>query len=259
MLVLFYAFSVLPALWGLGMVFLGLIGFVIFVIWEMRQQFPVLRLQLFQNNTTFAFSNLAALLNYVASTGIMFLLSLYLQYVKGFSAEHTGFILITMPVVMVICSPIAGNLSDKIEPRIISSIGMAFTTAGQIMLAFLTINTNLPLIFASLIILGIGFGLFVSPNSNAIMSSVERKYYGVASGTLGTMRLTGQALSLGVILLLFSIFMGQIHITPDSFPVFMKTLNVTFIIFAALCFGAIFVSMARGKIHQEASKETPKQ
>lgn len=250
MLVLFYAFSVLPALWGLGVVLLGLIGFVIFVRWEMRQQYPVLKLDLFRNNTTFAFSNLAALLNYVTSTGIGFLLSLYLQYVKGFTPEHAGFILVTMPVIMVICSPIAGILSDKVEPRIISSIGMAFTTVGQIMLTFLGSNTSLILVIASLIIFGIGFGFFVSPNSNAIMSSVERKYYGVASGILGTMRLTGQAFSLGLILLLFALFMGQIHITPEYYPLFLKTMKVTFSIFAVLCFGAIFASIARGKIHK---------
>jgi EmrB/QacA subfamily drug resistance transporter len=214
MLVLFYAFSVLPAFWALAVVFLGLIGFAIFIRWEMRQQFPVLKVELFRNNTTFAFSNLAALLNYVTTTGVGFLLSLYLQYVYGLTPEHTGFILITMPIIMVVCSPIAGILSDKVEPRIISSIGMAFTTAGQIILAFLGGSSTLILVFFGLFVLGIGYGFFVSPNTNAIMSSVEQKFYGVASGTMGTMRLAGQAFSLGLILLLFSLFMCQVHITP---------------------------------------------
>lgn len=248
MVILIYAFSLLPALWALGLVALGLIGFVVFVGWEMRQKFPVLNMSLFRNNNVFALSNLAALLNYSATTGVGFLLSLYLQYIKGFSPEQAGLIFITTPAVMVICSPIAGNLSDKIEPRIIASIGMAFTTAGMAMMSFLGAGTNMALVFATLVVQGIGFGFFVPPNTNAVMSSVERKYYGVASGTLGTMRLTGQAFSLGLILLLFSLFIGQVQITPTSYPFFLKTMKITFIIFAVLCFGAIFASIARGRV-----------
>ena len=102
----------------------------------MRQEFPVLKVEFFRTNTVFAFSNLAALINYSATAAVGFLLSLYLQYINGFTPEHAGLILITQPVIMVICSPIAGNLSDRIEPRIVSSIGMAFTTAGLVMLTF---------------------------------------------------------------------------------------------------------------------------
>ena len=251
MVILVYAFSILPALWGLGLIILGLIGFGAFVIWEIRQKFPVLNINLFRNNTVFAFSNLAALLNYSATAGVGFLLSLYLQYINGFSAEHTGLILIALPVVMVICAPIAGSLSDKIEPRIISSIGMAFTTAGMVILIFLASETSLVLVFAGLIVQGVGFGFFVPPNTNAVMSSVERKYYGVASGTLGTMRLTGQVFSLGLILLLFSLLIGHVQITPAYYPIFLKTMKIAFIIFAILCFGAIFASIGRGKVRRD--------
>jgi EmrB/QacA subfamily drug resistance transporter len=252
MVVLVYAFSILPALWGLVLAVLGLVGFTAFVIWEMRQKFPVLNIGLLRNNRVFAFSNLAALLNYSATTGVGFLLSLYLQYINGFSAEHTGLILIALPIVMVICAPIAGNLSDKIEPRIISSIGMAFTTAGMVILIFLANENSLLLVIAGLIVQGIGFGFFVPPNTNAVMSSVERKYYGVASGTLGTMRLMGQTFSLGLILLLFSLSIGQVQITPEYYPLFLKTMRITFIIFASLCFGAIFASIVRGKVRADS-------
>jgi len=189
MVILIYAFSLLPALWSLGLILLGLVGFVAFIRWEMKQKFPVLRVEFFNRNRVFAMSNLAALLNYCATTGVGFLLSLYLQYINGFDPGRAGLILITQPIVMVICAPIAGNLSDKIEPRIIASIGMAFTTAGLVMMIFLGSATSLVLVFASLAVQGIGFGFFVPPNTNAVMSSVERKFYGVASGTLGTMRL----------------------------------------------------------------------
>jgi MFS family permease len=215
----------------------------------MRQRHPVLEVGFFRHNTVFAFSNLAALINYSATFAVAFLLSLYLQYVKGFSPEHAGLILIAQPVVMVICSPIAGSLSDRIEPRIVASIGMTLTTAGLVMLAFLNNVTGLPFILASLIVLGLGFGFFSSPNVNAIMGSVERKFYGVASGTLGTMRLTGQAFSMGMALLLFALYIGRVQITPEYYPLFLKSMKVAFSISAGLCFGGIFASIARGRTH----------
>jgi EmrB/QacA subfamily drug resistance transporter len=251
MVILIYAFSILPALWGIMLIVIALVGLFIFFKWEMRQEFPVLRVEFFRTNTVFAFSNLAALINYSATAAVSFLLSLYLQYINGFTPEHAGLILIVQPVIMVICSPIAGNLSDRVEPRIVSSIGMMFTTVGLVMLTFLDSHTSLILIFASLFILGLGFGFFSSPNMNAVMSSVERKFYGVASGTVGTMRLTGQAFSLGLVLLLFSLFIGKIQITPSSYSLFLKTTKIAFIIFAILCFIGIFASIARGKVHKD--------
>jgi len=144
---------------------------------------------LFKNNTVFVLSNLSALIIYSATFAVSFLLSLYLQYIKGFSPAHTGLILIAQPVMMAAFSPMAGNLSDRIKPRIVSSAGMALTTAGLLMLIFVSGDVSLGYILASLAVLGLGFAFFSSPNTNAVMCSVDRKFYGVASGTLGTMRL----------------------------------------------------------------------
>jgi EmrB/QacA subfamily drug resistance transporter len=245
-----YAFSVLPALWGVWLILIGGLGLVAFVRWEMRQEHPVLNIGFFRNNTLFAFSNLAALINYSATFAIAFLLSLYLQYVKGFTPEHAGLILIAQPLVMVICSPIAGGLSDRIEPRLVASIGMALTTMGLVMLTFLNGGTGLPFILISLVILGLGFGFFSSPNTNAVMSSVKGKFYGVASGTLGTMRLVGQAFSMGVVLLLFALYIGRVQITAAYYPLFLQSMRTAFAVFALLCFGGIFASIARGRTHR---------
>jgi len=91
-------------------------------------------------------------------------------------------------MVMAVFSPLAGKLSDRIEPRVIASLGMALTTLGLILLALITNHTTLLYIVISLMVLGFGFALFSSPNMNAIMSSVAKKYYGIASGSVGTMR-----------------------------------------------------------------------
>jgi len=250
MIALVYAFSVFPELWGFGLLALALAAFAAFITWEMRQKFPVLQIELFRSNKVFSFSNLAALINYSATTGVTFLLSIYLQEIKGFSPEIAGLILIVQPVMMVICSPIAGNLSDKVEPRILSSIGMTLTMISLAMLIFLKSDSSLILVFVSLFILGLGFGFFSSPNSNAIMSSVERKFYGVASGAMGTMRLTGQALSMAVILLLFSLIIGDVELSPANYPDFLKTMQISFGIFTALSFIGIFASAVRGKVHR---------
>ncbi len=244
-----YGFSELPALTGVWLVLAGVAGIVGFIRWEAGTDYPVLNIAFFRDNTVFRFSNLAALINYSATFAVAFLLSLYLQYIKGFSPEHAGLILVAQPVIMVICSPIAGSLSDRVEPGLIASTGMAMTTAGLVMLVFLRGNTGLAFILISLVVLGLGFGLFSSPNTNAVMSSVDKRFYGVASGMLGTMRLTGQMFSMAMTLLLFALYIGRVQITPEYYPLFLTSMKTAFIISAALCFAGIFASIARGKTH----------
>ncbi len=242
-----YGFSVLPALLGVWLIGIGTLGILAFIWWEMKTKSPVLNMNLFRNNAVFSFSNLAALINYSATFAVSFLLSLYLQYIKGFTPAHTGLILVSQPVVMAVLSPVAGRLSDKIEPRLIASVGMALTTVGLVLLIFLNQNAGLGFILVSLVILGLGFALFSSPNANAVMSSVEKKFYGVASGTLATMRSIGQMLSMGVTMLLFALYIGRVQITPEYYLAFLISIKTAFIIFAILCFGGTFASLARGK------------
>lgn len=178
---------------------------------------------------------------------VAFLLSLYLQYIKGFTPQYAGFILVAQPVVMAIFSPLAGRLSDRIEPRIVASAGMTLTTIGLVLFAFLGEGTTLAFIIPGLITLGLGFALFSSPNMNAVMSSVERRFYGVAAGTVSTMRLIGQMLSMGLAMLIFAVVIGRVEITPEYYSQFLSGIRIAFIISAALCFGGIFASLARGK------------
>jgi EmrB/QacA subfamily drug resistance transporter len=242
-----YGFSELPDSIGIWLIIVGAIGLSAFIWWETRVESPVLNVRLFRNNTAFSLSNLSALINYSATNAVTFLLSLYLQYIEGFTPQRAGLVLILQPVVMAVLSPLAGRLSDRIEPRILASAGMSVTTAGLVMLIFLNNSLGVSYILLSLGILGLGFALFSSPNSNAVMSSVDRKFYGVASGMLGTMRLAGQMLSLGIVILLFALYMGRVQITPEYYPAFLQSTRTAFIICAALCFGGIFASLARGK------------
>jgi EmrB/QacA subfamily drug resistance transporter len=250
-------FSELPTHLGFILLGIGTIGLAVFTVWEGKLEYPIFNISLFRHNTVFRFSNLAALANYSSTFAVAFLLSLYLQYIKKFTAEHAGLILVTQPVIMIICSPIAGSLSDRIEPGIIASIGMALTTLALVLLTFLGSGSSLFFIMVSLIILGMGFGFFSSPNTNAVMSSVEKKFYGVASGVLGTMRLTGQMFSMGVALLLFALYIGRKAIVPEYYPVFLKCMKMAFLISAFLCFLGIFASIARGRTHSPSAFHPP--
>lgn len=243
-----YGLSLLPEMSGVWLILAGALGFVAFVKWEMKVESPVLNMNLFRNNTVFALSNLAALINYSATFAVGFLLSLYLQYIKGLSPQSAGVILVSAPVMQAIFSPLAGRLSDKIEPRIVASTGMGLTVVGLVFFTFLSEETSLGFIVAGLIILGFGFALFSSPNTNAVMSSVEKRVYGVASATLATMRQIGMMFSMGIAMLLFAIDIGRVQIIPEYYPLFLKSVNSAFIIFVVLCFGGIFASLARGKI-----------
>lgn len=243
-----YGFSILPAMWGIGIIAAGALGILAFVTWEMRVKSPVVNMSLFRRNTVFVMSNLAALINYSATFAVTFLLSLYLQYIKGFTPQYAGFILVAQPVVMAIFSPLAGRLSDRIEPRIVASAGMTLTTIGLLLFAFLGEGTTLAFIIPGLVVLGLGFGLFSSPNMNAVMSSVERRFYGVAAGTVSTMRLIGQMFSMGLAMLIFAVVIGRVEITPEYYSHFLSGVKIAFIVFAALCFVGIFASLARGKV-----------
>jgi len=243
-----YGFTRLPDISGGGLILLGAIGAVAFVRWEMKVNSPVLNVALFRSNTIFAMSSLAALINYSATFAVGFLISLYLQYIKDFSPQTAGIVLVTAPVVQAVFSPLAGRLSDRVEPRLIASIGMALSAAGLVPFIFLTKDSGLVFIIASLAVIGFGFALFASPNTNAVMSSVERRYYGVAAAVLATVRQIGMTFSLGIVMLVFAVYLGRVQITPEYHAVFLTSLNIAFIIFAVLCFLGIFASLARGKV-----------
>jgi len=252
-----YGFSVLPDFKGAALIALGILGIIIFALYELRIPSPVLDITLLTKNRIFAFSNLSALINYSATFAVTFLLSLDLQYTKGFTPGHAGSILIVQPVVMAMISPVAGRLSDRIEPRIVASAGMAFTALGLFLLIFLTETTPIWYLVVILVVLGVGFGLFSSPNTNAIMSSVDKRFYGVASGMNGTMRLLGQMLSMGIAMMIFAIIIGPVEITPAYYSRFVLSLHYAFILFTSFCIFGIFASLVRGKRNQTAQSRMP--
>jgi len=242
-----YGLTLLPSVAGILLMVSGLVVFAAFAWWERRADPPVVDLSLFTGNPVFLFSSLAALINYAVVFAVGFLLSLYLQYNRGIDPQTTGLILIAQPVVQMIVSPIAGHWSDRIDPRILATAGMGCTTAGLFILMLTSPATPLWVIVIGLLILGLGYGLFSSPNTNAIMSSVGVRHLGIASGMVSTMRAIGQMVSLAIAMLVFSAIIGTVQITPVVYPQLQQSVNVAFGIFVALGIVGVFASYARGK------------
>ena len=242
---LVYGFS--RAATGLGQALIGLalLGFAGFGRWELRAREPMLDLRMFAANRLFLFSNLAALINYSATAAVGLFLSLYLQHVKGLTPLAAGSILLVQPAIMAMLSAYAGALSDRISPRYLASAGMAATAAGLLPMAWIDAATPLGWIVADLVLLGLGFAFFSSPNTNAVMGSVEKRHLGVASATLSTMRQTGQVLSMGLAALVLSLVMGAVQIGPATFPLLLKSIRLIAGIFAGLCVAGVFVSLSR--------------
>jgi MFS family permease len=235
----------------------GVVGLLGFVVLESKRRYPVLDMKFFRHNAVFAFSNLAALFNYMATFAVTFLFSFYLEPpIRDFGPLFTGLILVSQPAMMALFSYPAGWISDRVEPRIVASVGMSITVLGLYLLTFVGLNAQLAFIVSSLLILGLGFGFFSSPNTNAVMSSVERRFYGVASATLATMRVVGQSMSLTIALLFLGLMIGGVSVGDPSYPsLFTEAMRLLFMTFAALCFFGVFASLARGRIHGKNSAE----
>jgi EmrB/QacA subfamily drug resistance transporter len=245
-----YGFSKLPAVDAFYLLAAGLLGIVVFVVYESRLEHPVVDIKLFRYNTVFAMSNLAALINYAATFAVSFLLSLYLQKVRGLSPQGAGLVMVSQPLVQAVLSPAAGRLSDRIEPRTVASIGMGLTLVGLVLLVFVGPQTPLYYVVGCLVFLGLGFALFSSPNTNAVMSSVDREVYGVASAVLGTMRQLGMMFSMGFVMMILALHLGQSEVGASNAGEFIGSMKTAFTIFALMCLGGIFASLARGSVNR---------
>lgn len=247
-----YGFSHLPGSVGLACIVLGALGLAVFVRRQRRIESPLFDVRLFFGNRVFTFSCLAALVVYSSTFATSYLMSLYLQYLKGLSAEAAGFILISQPLVMALGSPLFGRLSDRYEPRYVASAGLVLMASGLGLLAALGKDSSIAYVIAALSVVGLGFAMFSSPNVNAIMGSVDRRFLGAAAASVSTARVLGQMFSMGIVTVVFALLMGRVQIVPERFGDLLASITGSFTVGATLCFCAIFLSLARGDLHARA-------
>ncbi|WFN34017.1 MFS transporter [Methanogenium sp. S4BF] len=251
LILLITGLSRIPDLQGGLLAAAGTAGLGAFLWWEARVQNPIFAVRAFAGNRIFTYSNIAALISYAATFAIGFLLSFYLQGVRGFSPGFAGIILITQPAVMTLVVIFSGRLSDRVEPRIPATAGMAIVAGGLAGFALLGPNTSLPVVAGLLIVVGCGFGIFSSPNMNSIISALPDHAAGVASATAATMRVVGQMLSMAIAMMIFSIVIGGVEFGPAVTGELLLAVQVCFAICAGLCGAGIWFSAARGNLRDE--------
>ncbi len=254
MTVFMYGFAHLPNPAAIGLTLAGLAGLAIFVRSELATASPVFEVRLFLSNRLFALANCAALINYATTFAVTFVLSLFLRYVQGLAPRNAGLILIAQPLVMAVVASRSGKWSDRIDPRLLASAGMAVSAVGLLLLTFLRADTPVAFLLFTLGVLGLGFGLFSSPNTNSIMGAVEKRHLGLASGIVGTMRLTGQMLSMGIATMVVQWFIGDAPVHDGNHAAFIRAADTIFIVFAALSVFGVWASWSRGT--RPASKST---
>ena len=237
-----YGFTIINRGFGQLLFIVGLALLIVFAYIELRIDNPVFEVRLFKN-VRFSSSNLASLISYLATFVITYIVTYHFQYIMGLDSQMSGLLLIVTPVMMAILAPVSGRISDKIDPQKLAAIGMGFVTVAILILCFLNESTPLYLIIIAMFLQGIGYGLFSTPNTNAIMSSVPKEETGTASASLAAMRVIGQTLSMGLLTVIFAYIMGSVPILPEYYPLLMESSRISCIISAVLCVIAVCASL----------------
>ncbi len=240
-----FGFSFLPRWYGWLLLGLGAAALPLFAWRQRSAEYPMFKLDLLLCNRQFRLASLSAMINYAASFAIPFTMSLYLQFVKGFDPRTAGFIMMVQPAVQTVLSPLAGRFSDKINPSILTTAGMSAITIGLVLLSQLSGDSAGYQYVGILVLVGIGFGLFASPNVNIIMGSVAPRDSGLASATTGTVRLIGQAMSMAMASLIMYHYMGRQELTPEMAERFLPAMRAAFLVFAMICGAGLYASAAK--------------
>lgn len=225
----------------------GLVIGVLFVMFERKVEDPVMRISMFTKCKAFTFSNFAALLNYASTYAISYLMSIYLQMVKGFDSQVAGMIMVSMPLVQAIFTPYMGKLSDRVAPSKMASIGMGVCAISLVIFATLGENTSLVVVIIALLIAGIGYAVFSSPNTNAILSLVRKEEYAVANSILSTMRTFGQSMSMAIVTIIVGFTLGNVALEHSSPADLVKTMHIMFVICVIMCVAGVILSLQRRK------------
>ena len=241
-----------PRVWGL--LALSALALAAFQLHERRAAVPLVDLDLLHKNRLFAAANLAALLNYMALYAIAILTAVQLQLVQGRSAKVTGWIMLGQPLMQACLSPVAGRLSDRMGSRVLSTTGMLLTALGMALLALSGRSASLLPILAALAVVGVGMAAFSAPNTSAIMGSVARSQLSVASAFLGTMRVTGQALSVAILGGIAASHLGpggwkallRVGGSPEAALAFAQGYRTAMLVGAGLALLGAWASLARG-------------
>lgn len=249
MVLFMYGFTILNTQLGIILTILGVIILVVFGLIELRQANPVFDIRFFKNHK-FLSANFASLCAYLATYAVTTILNYHLQYIKGFDSQTAGIILLVAPLCQVVLAPIAGRLSDRFVPQILAAIGMGLGTVSLFLFSSLNAGTSMEFLIVAMVIYGVAFGLFSPPNTNVIMGSVPPKDTSAASAAVATMRSVGQAMSMGILTLVFAFIMGDVPIIAEYYPLLITSCQITCVICVVLCIASVFASLVGMKSNE---------
>jgi EmrB/QacA subfamily drug resistance transporter len=247
--------------WSWGMFIIGctLLAFTVFVRIEARAAEPVLPL-VFLKKRFFTIGVVSALLSFLLLFFVLILIPFYLDRVLGLSAARTGLIMTTIPLAAIVAAPLAGWLSDSIGARILSTLGLALSTAGLLLLATLTPQTPPWGVAARLAFMGLGQAIFLSPNSASVLAKMGAKNSGTAAALLATARNLGMMLGVALAGLFFSFFFSQLtggvelkNYASGLEESFCRALRSSFLLIAVAGCGAVALSWQRPVFSTERS------
>lgn len=226
MIGIFVGISLIPDWRALVWLGFGLVFTAIFIRHCYTAPSPLVRLNLVLGNKPFSRALAASIMVYASNYGLVFLLSLYLQYNRGMTPTQAGQILMVQAIVMTLLAPLAGRLSDRYRPRMLATLGCLSMVLGLALLV-MTIGptTSIWIILICLAAFGVGFGMFSTPNTNSVLGSVPPERLGMSSALLNLSRLLGQMFGTAVITLLMSIMIGQSKITPEHYAGLMEVVR----------------------------------
>lgn len=234
---------------------IGIILLITFLVHESRCDHPILNLNLFRNKV-FVSSNFAATFFFMSLYILMFLLPYYLQKQRLFSPSDTGLMMLPMSLAMIITAPVSGAISDKFGSRLISCIGLSILAIDIIFLSTFRSNTSVIMLIIAFACIGIGSGLFNTPNNSTVMGSVPVKSRGIAGATIGTMKNVGMVFGEAISAALLSSNINYATTTLAAKNIygillqheaFAYAMKITCIAAACCIIVALVLSLIRGK------------
>lgn len=240
-------FSTLPSSRGVLSFLGGVAFFIIFIWWETHTKSPVINPRLFIKNLPLIISNGVALTYYTGSFGVIFLFSLYLHYIRQLDARQVGLVLLAFTLIMAILVSYAGRLSDRFSPHIIATTGIIVTILGLLPLAFLDSATPLGFALLEFLLLIVGGALFAPPIVKIILSCMSKEMFGMGSSLEETMRLLGNAASMAIITMIFTLYLGGSIIKTENFPGLLTSMRAIFSIFFAISVMSLILAASTGK------------
>jgi EmrB/QacA subfamily drug resistance transporter len=246
--------------WSKPVIILSLLGSVIlftgFIATEIRAKAPMMDLTLFRDRL-FTMSNVSLLISFIAGFSVTLLMPFYFQQLRGLTPYIAGLMMIPQPIATIFITPVSGILSDRIDSRYLSSLGMLLVTVGMVLLSNLTMDSTPWESSLALIITGLGNGLFQTPNSSAIMGSAPENQRGIASGMMATMRNIGMVLGIAVAGAVFTGRQNHFHallrlqgVSGAALRIesFTSAFHTTYLMAATIALVAVVASLTRGSL-----------